>query len=256
LWINLNLGDFSKFKHESTYFVLIPVLNLLYLNMENYLYSQLKKDNDFNNSDRSHCVSRLSPLASDRSKHKKINSYTPLHKGFHFPKQPSKQMAKKLTSTPIKKDTYLAKQIIDEENEKQQQMLIENLDFDKYKEIQTELDVIRRIQNIENTFQNEQKCKVLFHRYKIVEFSIALFCVICKILFLKNLAVSSGIIYHNFKTYYVNDLSYNQTLVQNAIYVSIIMVSVTTIFHIILSYVRYELIIQVQKASNALSKIG
>jgi hypothetical protein len=94
-------------------------------------------------------------------------------------------MAKKIAASPMKKDTDIAKQILEEENEKQQQMLIENLDFDKYKEIQTELDVIRRIQNIENTFQNEQICKVLFHRYKIVEFSIALFCIICKIIIFK-----------------------------------------------------------------------
>lgn len=34
------------------------------------------------------------------------------------------------------------------------------------------------------------------------------------------------------------------------------MVSITSIFHIILTVIRYELIIQVQKASNAISKIG
>lgn len=152
--------------------------------MENYLYSQLKKDNDINYSDRSHCVSKLSPLPSDRSRHKKINSHTPLHKNFQFSKTPVKPVQqRKLTSSITKKDTDIAKQILEDENEKQRQMLIENLDFDKYKEIQTELDVIRKIQNIENTFQNEQKCKVLFHRYKIVEFSIALFCIICIFIF-------------------------------------------------------------------------
>ena len=57
--------------------------------------------------------------------------------------------------------------------------LLENLDYDQYKEIEEELNVLKEIQNFEDNFQNEQKCKIYFLNLKIVEFSIALFCIIC-----------------------------------------------------------------------------
>ena len=54
--------------------------------------------------------------------------------------------------------------------------LNENLDYDnKYLEIETELNIIRDIQNMDDNFQNEQTCKYLFLNYKYVEFSLALF---------------------------------------------------------------------------------
>ena len=58
-------------------------------------------------------------------------------------------------------------------------ILNENLEIEnKYHEIETEFNIIRDIQNNEDNFQNEQRCKYLFLSYKIVESSLALFCFI------------------------------------------------------------------------------
>jgi hypothetical protein len=69
-------------------------------------------------------------------------------------------------------------------------------------------------------------------------------------------AIASGIAYHDFKTYYAKDKTVNQTYVNFGIYFSIIMVSICTFFHIILTIMRYKIIIKVKKFSMEISKIG
>lgn len=233
------------------------------------MYTQMRRDPELSHSFHSNQYSKLSTNMKERPSHKKINSHSPKEvDDLKFNKERAvenafennnghvnnKHITRKSIATPTKQDIQHAKQRSEADEEQKKKELIENLDFDKYKEIETELDVIRDIQQIENNFQNEQRCKILFLRYKIVEFSIALFCIIC--IFIINLAVSSAVIYHNMKTYDVLDKTLDQNVVNRGIYYSIIMVSISTGIHIILTILRYYLIIEVKKASLEISKIG
>ena len=73
---------------------------------------------------------------------------------------------------------------------------------------------------------------------------------------LLKLAFSSSIIYHQFKTYDINNNDLNKDYVNKGIFFSIILVSISTLFHCILTVIRYYIIIDVKKASLEISKIG
>lgn len=230
-----------------------------------HLYQQLRKENEMSHSLQAEDFSKLSTNMKERPSHKKVYSHSPSDiNPLKFNKEKTvgerrtsdtplvlrmgqNQRQQRKSFIPTKQDIIHAKKMSEAEHEKKKKELIETLDFDKYKEIETELEIIQQIQSIEDNFQNEQTCKVLFLRYKVVEFSIALFCII---------AIFSAVTYHDFRYYYSKDKNLDQRRVTIAQYFAIIMVSVATLFHIILTIIRYKLIIMVKKASLEISKVG
>ena len=207
----------------------------------NNIYNCFKMKNEYriidnpelNRSVNTNHLSKLSSGMKLKINNKKINSYnnTDIEK-FMLEKEHAKQ--KRIVKDPSILD--VANRKIETEKETNRNALENDLMCDQYQKIEEELNIIKDLQNLENNFQNEQKCKVLFLKLKIVEFSIALFCIICNTLL--KLAISSGIFYHHFKTYFSKDVNLNQDFVQKGVFVSIIMVSITTVLHCILTVIR------------------
>jgi hypothetical protein len=150
-----------------------------------------------NNSHYSYHVLEHSSKMIEKPAHKKVNSHVTRNFDLlKFNKENADKAGEKAEEsddtnnnlnfakknfTPTKEQIRHAKKVSEAEFEQKKKDLSEYLDAGKYKEIEMELEVIHQIQAIQNNFQNEQTCKILFLRYKTIEFSISLFCIVGKI---------------------------------------------------------------------------